>query len=179
MLGSVVGKSGSAGAAHSTFAPLRWTQGVCPRGVVLEEAAGRNGGVLLRRLGRYIEPMDEPQAEILEEGRAAPATAPECARSTGRASRPTLVPPHQLSLPVPTCLHRVPSPSLALASPSLGRVIPAVPTEFPFSPRPAPTRFRRPRVFVGVDGDQPQAASSKAGGHGQLPVFGRRDRARV
>jgi hypothetical protein len=29
--------------------------------------------------------MDEPQAEVLEEGRAAPATAPECAR--GRLSR--------------------------------------------------------------------------------------------
>ncbi len=123
MLGSVVGKSGSAGAAHSTFAPLRWTQGVRPRGVVLEEAAGRNDGVLLRRLGRHIEPMEEPHAEVLEEGRAAPATAPECARSAGRASRPTLVPPHQLSLPVPTCLHRVPSPSprhrLAIASPSV------------------------------------------------------------
>src|SRR6266545_1514457 len=108
--------------------------------------------------------MDEPQAEILEEGRAAPATAPECARSPGRASRPTLVPPHQLFLPVPTCLHRVPSSSLAIASPPLGRVIPAVPTESPFSPRPAPTRFRPPRVFVRVDGGQPQAGSPKAGG---------------
>ena len=134
MLGSVVGKSGSAGAAHSTFAPLRWTQGVRPRGVVLEEAAGRNDGVLLRRLGRHIEPMEEPHAEVLEEGRAAPATAPECARSAGRASRPTLVPPHRcpsLCRPVSTGSprHRLAIASPSVLSPQNSHFLPAPPRQ--------------------------------------------------
>jgi hypothetical protein len=71
-------RGGRSGTPRSLL--LRWTQGVCPRGVVLEEAAGRNRGAVLRRLRRHIELMDEPQAEVLEEGRAARATAPECAR---------------------------------------------------------------------------------------------------
>jgi hypothetical protein len=71
-------RGGRSGTARSLL--LRWTQGVCPRGVVLEEAAGRNRGAVLRRLRRHIELMDEPQAEVLEEGWAARATAPECAR---------------------------------------------------------------------------------------------------
>jgi hypothetical protein len=76
-----VGEKSGRPVRHSTFAPPpRGTQGVCPRGVVLEEAAGRNRGAVLRRLRRHIELMDEPQAEVLEEGRAARATAPESAR---------------------------------------------------------------------------------------------------
>jgi hypothetical protein len=51
------------------------------------------------------------------------------------------VPPHQLSLPVPTCLHRVPSPSLALASPSLGRVIPLCRVPPVSSPTSCPHRI--------------------------------------
>jgi hypothetical protein len=82
MLGSVGEKSGRAGPGPGTPRSLLsdWTQGFCFRGVVLEGAAGRNRGAVLRRLRRHIEPMDEPQAEVLEEGRAARATAPECAR---------------------------------------------------------------------------------------------------
>jgi hypothetical protein len=80
MLGSVGEKSGRAGPRTPRSHLSDWTQGFCFRGVVLEGAAGRNRGAVLRRLRRHIEPMDEPQAEVLEEGRAARATAPECAR---------------------------------------------------------------------------------------------------
>ncbi len=48
--------------------------------VVLEEAVGRNRGAVLRRLGRHNELMVEPRAEVLKEGRAARATAPERVR---------------------------------------------------------------------------------------------------
>ena len=187
MLGSVVGKSGSAGAAHSTFASLRWTQGVRPRGVVLEEAAGRNDGVLLRRLGRHIEPMEEPHAEVLEEGRAAPATAPECARSAGRASRPTLVPPHRcpsLCRPVST---GSPRHRLAIASPSPRH--PCCPHRIPIFSPPRPDkvpaasclctsgRWSAPSRFV--EGGRTRAAAGlRSEGSGTSPTGATRRRAR-